>query len=322
LGAFAVILISCEHTSLVKRGKGRNGLQRYRCKLCGKYLEEQTAKPIGSMRIDLRDAVLALHLLLEGMSIRSVERITGLHRDTIDDLILVAGENCAQFLDAKVRDVKVDDVQLDEIWSFVGMKEKNRIARGYSEELGDSWTFIAIERNTKLVLAHRVGQRDNVTCRAFLKQLNQATVGRFQLSTDGLNAYTLEVPFQFGSWVDFAQLIKTYASQQQVTRYSPATITSCEKVPRFGNPDHDRICTSHVERLNLTLRMTLRRFTRLTNAHSKSPKHHAAMQAIFFAFYNFVRPHQALGGKTPAMASGLTDRAWTLTQLLEAAATL
>jgi IS1 family transposase len=192
------------------------------------------------------------------------------------------------------------------------------VARRASE--AHSWTFIAIDRDTKLVLAHQVGQRDDSTCRRFLKRLNAATIGRFQLSTDGLAAYTLNVPFTFDSRVDFAQLTKTYASQQEVTRYSPATITSIEKIPQFGNPDPDKICTSHIERFNLTCRMTQRRFTRLTNAHSKSSKHHAAMQAIFFAFYNFCRKHEALGKTTPAMAAGLAQKPWTIQELLERAA--
>jgi transposase InsO family protein len=115
-------------------------------------------------------------------------------------------------------------------------------------------------------------------------------------------------------------LVKTYASQQETTRYSPATITGCEKTPRFGNPDMDKVCTSHVERFNLTVRMQVRRFTRLTNAHSKSPKHHVAMQAIFFAWYNFCRKHQTLKGQTPAMAAGLADKAWSIRELLEDAA--
>jgi IS1 family transposase/transposase-like protein len=315
-----VIQIACEHAQTVKCGKHASGSQRLRCKVCGKYMVEETAKPIGDMRIDLKDACTALNLLLEGMSIRAVERITGLHRDTIDDLILVVGENCERFLASKIRGLEVKDVQLDEIWSFVAMKEKTRVARGYSAEVGDSWTFIAIDRDTKMILTYAIGQRDMATSTRFLNQLDRATSGRFQLSTDGLQSYRLNVPFVFGSRVDFAQLIKTYASQQQVTRYSPATITGIEKIPRTGEPDFDKICTSHVERFNLTIRMNNRRFTRLTNAHSKSPKHHAAMQAIFYAWYNFCRKHQALKGQTPAMAAGLVDKSWTIAELLKIAA--
>ena len=315
-----MILATCQHESVKKHGKDRKGNQRYRCRLCGETWIDQQPKPLGDMRISMRQATLALGMLLEGMAIRAVQRLTGLDRNTICDLILIVGENCQRLLDSKIRNVAVEDVQLDEIWSFIGMKEKTRVARGYSEELGDSWTFVAIDRNTKLVLTHQVGHRDAETCREFLHKLNRATSGRFQLSTDGLAAYTLNVPFVLGNRVDFAQLIKSYQSTQEVTRYSPATIISAEKKPQFGNPDWDRISTSHVERMNLTIRMHGRRFTRLTNAHSKSPKHHVAMQAIFFAWYNFCRKHETLGGKTPAMAAGLTDNVWVVRELLENAA--
>jgi IS1 family transposase len=172
---------------------------------------------------------------------------------------------------------------------------------------------------TKLVLAHTIGQRDMATSVRFLKQLDKATSGRFQLSSDGLRSYSLNVPFVLGNRVDFAQLIKNFASTQTTVRYSPAKITGCEKIPQLGNPDEDRICTSHVERLNLTLRMNLRRFTRLTNGHSKSLKHHVAMQAILFAWYNFVRKHSTVK-TTPAVASGIEDRAWSLRELIEKAA--
>jgi IS1 family transposase len=265
----------------------------------------------------MKQATMALGMLLEGLSVRATARLMGMDPGTICDLIVVVGTNCQRLLESKVRNVNVKDVQLDEIWSFVGMKEKTRIARNRSAEFGDSWTFLAIERETKLILAHQVGQRDGETCWAFLLKLkNAVSGGRFQLTTDGLSYYRNNVPFAFGMQVDFAQLIKTYSSTQEVTRYSPATITSTEKLPMFGAPEEDRICTSHIERFNLTLRMSCRRHTRLTNAHSKSLKHHVAMQALFVAFYNFCRKHETLEGKTPAMASGIVDKVWTIQELL------
>jgi IS1 family transposase len=291
------------------------------CNACGKYFLAPTVRPIGDMRIDVKDAATALGMLLEGMSIRAVERLTGLHRDTICDLVVTVGANCQRLLDSKIQGVEVDDVECDEIWSFIGCKEKTRLARGRAMEYGDSWTFYGIERETKLILAHLVGQRDHETCWSFLLKLKCAVgTGKFQLTTDGLRAYTLNVPYVFGMQVSFAQLIKTYASSQEVTRYSPAKIESIEKRPLFGDCDEDRISTSHIERFNLTLRMGCRRHTRLTNAHSKSHKHHVAMQAIFVAFYNFCRKHETLKGATPAMASKLTDEVWTIKQLLENAA--
>ena len=180
---------------------------------------------------------------------------------------------------------------------------------------------MGIERETKLILAHKVGQRDGETCWQFLLKLKNAVgSGRFQLTTDGLSHYRNNVPFAFGMQVDFAQLIKVYSSTQETTRYSPANIISADKLPIFGAPEEDRISTSHIERFNLTLRMSLRRFTRLTNGHSKSLRHHTAMQALFVAWYNFARKHETLKGHTPAMASKLSDHVWTIRELLERAA--
>jgi len=316
-----MICIACQHEKSVRGGKDRKGNQRYLCNQCGKYFLAASDKPLGNMRISTKQAAIAIGLLVEGMSIRSVERVTELHRDTIDDLILTAGENCQRLLDSKIKGVEVKDVEADELWSFVGMKEKTRLARMRSQEFGDSWTFIAIERETKLILAHKVGLRDHETCWAFLLKLKSAIGnGHFQMTTDGLRSYTLNVPYVFGMQVSFAQLIKSYSSSQEQTRYSPATISGIEKLPIFGAPEEDRISTSFIERFNLTLRMSNRRHTRLTNAHSKSLKHHKAMQAIVFAHYNFCRKHETLKGNTPAMASKLADHVWTIRELVELAA--
>jgi IS1 family transposase len=274
---------------------------------------------IGNMRIDLDKAAFALNLLVEGMSIRACERLTGLNRDTLCDLILVVGENCQRFMDSTIRNVPVEDVQVDELWSFIGCKEKNRKMRGHSEECGDSWTFIAIERNTKLILAPHVACRDGIATRDFLAQLKNAVTGRFQLTTDGFAAYESGVPMTFFNDVDFAQLIKRYRATQEETRYSPATIIRADKVVRFGNPDVNKVCTSHIERLNLTCRMQCRRITRLTNAHSKSLAHHVAMQAILVAYYNFCRRHETIK-TTPTVKSGLATKALTLKELLIGAA--
>ncbi len=173
-----------------------------------------------------------------------------------------------------------------------------------------------MERTTKLVFAYEIGDRSHYTTKSFLHKLSNATTGHFQISTDGSNSYTNMIPFVFGSRCDFGQLIKNYQSSQSVTRYSPAKIISAEKKSVFGSPDRKRICTSHVERLNLTLRMTMRRFTRLTNGFSKTLEHHAAMQGLFFAYYKFCRKHETIK-KTPAQASGLADKQWTILELLE-----
>lgn len=307
----------CEHTARVKAGKTNCGTQRFKCKNCGSRFTEE--KPLGSMKIDLDRAAMALSLMLEGMSIRATERLTGLARDTICDLILVAGERCERFFDDHVINVKSEEIQIDEIWSFCGMKQKQANARKAGPDVGDSWTYVAVDRNTKMILAYHVGQRDGQHTDIFLRKLadNVDRSNRIHVSTDGWNGYQYGVPFAMGSNIDFGMLIKKYAASQSETRYSPAVIVAAEKVSVFGQPDEDKICTSHIESLNQKIRMHLRRFTRLTAAHSKSIDHHIAMQNIFFCWYNFCRKHSTIG-KTPAEAAGLTDSAISLRDVLEA----
>src|SRR3954465_15645963 len=314
-----MIAISCSHETCHKHGKNKGGNQRYKGAPCGATFVDESGS-LGSMRLDMKQATSALAMMLEGMSIRSVQRLTGLSRNTLCDLVLLVGENCQRLLDETIKNVEVKDVQLDEIWSFCGCKEKTRQLRGKSPvEYGDSWTFYGISEN-KLILAHQVGQRDSDTCWAFLMKMKRAIgTGRFQLTTDGLAAYRQNVPFAFQSQVDFAVLIKNYQSTQETTRYSPAKITNIEKLPMFGDCDEDRISTSHIERFNLTYRMSMRRFTRVANGHSKGLRRHAAMQAPFIAWYSFGRKHEALKNTTPAMASKLTDHAWTIKELIEKA---
>ena len=315
-----MVVSTCAHEEFKKFGRNATGKQRLRCKLCGKTWLEDTPQLLGDMRISQREALTALGMLLEGMSMRAVSRLTGLHLATIGDLVLTVGRNCEALLDG-IRGVEAKDVEADECWSFVGIKEKRRIDRNRSEEFGDSWCWVAIEANSKFVLSHHVGDRDSESCWRFMEKLRKATVGRFQLSSDGLSAYRMVVPYVFRGSVDFAQLVKQYASTQVTTRYSPATIIGAEKHSRMGSPDLEKVCTSHVERFNLSLRMHLRRWTRLTNGHSKSLKHHKAMLSIFVSWYNFVRINTGLEGKqTPAMAANVESKAWTLKQLLENAA--
>lgn len=186
-----MIAISCPHETGHKHGKDRQGNQRYKCSVCGKTFVLAAPKPLGLTRTSMKDAALALSLLLEGMSIRSVQRLTGLCRQTLADLILKIGANCERFLERTIKGLPVKDVQLDEIWSFVAMKEKSRMAGQRSMEFGDSWTFVAIERETKLVLAYHAGMRNNDHCILALTKLSKATSGRFQLTTDGLRGYSL-----------------------------------------------------------------------------------------------------------------------------------
>ena len=315
-----MICIPCQHENRKKHGKDRKGQQRWKCADCGATFISDEQRPLRDMRIDMADAVNVLRMLLEGMSIRACERITGMKRDTICDLVLLVGENCERFLRERVKGVEAKAIELDEIWDFVRLKAKTKERLGRAD-CGDAWTWLAIDADSKMILSHSVGLRDEETCNQFLGQLNDATTGQCQVTSDGLRLYTHNVPLQMGSRASFAQLVKSYSSSQEETRYSPATITGIDKTVRFGNPDESLISTSYAERLNLSVRMHIRRYTRLTNAHSKTVRHHAAMTALFVAWYNFVRPNMALGKKvTPAMAAGLENNPWSLEYLLRAAA--
>jgi IS1 family transposase len=268
------------------------------------------------MYIPWDKALLAVQLLLEGNSIRSTERISGLDKNTIMRVLVLAGEKCEQVSDKMIRNVPVKDVQADEIWSFIGKKEKV-VKADDDSTLGDAYCFVGIESNNKLVLAWHLGRRTARDTEAFTEKLSEATTGKFQFTTDGFRAYVDAVHMILGTRVDFAQLIKVYAaSPEGEHRYSPSEVISTEVVPVIGRPDPKRICTSHVERQNLTMRMQIRRFTRLTNAFSKKWENHYAALSLYFAYYNFVRIHSAIR-VTPAMEAGLTDHVWTLKELLD-----
>ncbi|NJL27372.1 MAG: IS1 family transposase [Thermoanaerobaculia bacterium] len=313
----------CGSTSVVRWGKDRHGAQRFLCR-SEKPHTFVTVKPepgpLGTMRLPVEKATVVLSLLVEGSSIRSAERVTGVHRDTICRLLSVVGPKCQVLLDRMVQGVKVSDVQADEIWGFVQKKEATKRRTGdLDPETGDAWTFVAIERESKLVLAHHLGQRTSLDADTFIEKLDRATTGRFQLTTDGLSAYPEAVSYHLGHRTDYAQLIKTYGTDQSEPerRYSPATIIGTEKRPVHGEPDEFKICTSHVERQNLTMRMQMRRLTRLTNGFSKKWANLQAALALHFAHYNLCRVHRTIRC-TPAMAAGVTSTIWKMGDLLAA----
>lgn len=300
-------------------GKHRNGLQRFRCADCGKTFTEEHAKPLGEMIIPMEKATLAIQLLIEGTSIRTAERITGLHRDTICRLLVLAGEKAEKIMATHVRNITANDVECDEIWGYVGKKEGHKTEEEAKDEgLGDTYCFVAVERNTKLVINFALGRRNQATTDVFIEGLRDAlTPGhRFQITTDGFKPYVSAITTTLGHRVDFAQLIKVYgAPSEGEGRYSPATVESVQVVPVIGDPDPKRICTSIVERQNLTIRMQVRRMTRLTNGFSKKWENHWAALCLHFAYYNFCRVHKSLR-VTPAMQSGIADHIWTISDLL------
>ncbi len=269
------------------------------------------------MYISSEKATLALQLLLEGNSLRSTQRITGLDVNTIMTLLLKAGERCARLMDERMRNLGCRFLEVDEIWTYIGKKRRN-VREGDSPELGDQWVYVAIDAETKLIPAFRIGKRVRPDTWAFLWDLNQRMADRVQLTTDGLNHYTVAVPESFGTDVDFAQLTKMFGDYGQFDsgRYSPPRISGVISKVRQGNPDPRHISTSFVERQNLTMRMQMRRFTRLTNAFSKKLSHLKAAVALHFAYYNFCRTHKTIR-VTPAMEAGLTDRVWTIAELLQ-----
>lgn len=311
----------CRHGQTIGWGKDRAGNVRRRCKTCGKVLSIVPPRPLGRMRISLEDATLALSLLTEGSSIRSASRVTGLHPDTVCKLLRVAGEKCETLMSTLVRNVEAKYVQCDELWSVVRMKERTKAKKGITDpEIGDAYTFLAVERDSKVLLAHHVGRRALPDAHMFAAKLS-AAVGsdKFQISTDGLDAYPPALESHFGGRIDYAQIIKTFSGEglDSERRYSPPSIIATEKRVICGEPEAAKVCTSHVERLNLHVRMMSRRFTRLTTGFSKKREALKSAVAVFVASYNLCWRHSALR-MSPAMHAGLTRKVWTVRDLLTA----
>jgi IS1 family transposase len=268
-------------------------------------------------RVNLARRTQIINCLVEGNSIRSTERMTDTHRDTICRLLVQVGEGCARIADERMRDLSCKRVQVDEIWSYVGKKQRWVTANDDRNRVGDMWTFVALDPDTKLVPAYRVGKRTRPHAVAFMTDLSERLANRVQLSSDALNTYVDAVERAFGTDVDYGQAVKFYEAEPiGPGRYSPPRVIAQEKAVVQGNPVQAHISTSIVERQNLTMRMSMRRFTRLTNAFSKKVENLQAAVALHFAHYNFVRLHKSLR-VTPAMAAGVDNRVWTLEELVE-----
>jgi IS1 family transposase len=269
-------------------------------------------------RLSTADRTRVIAALVEGNSIRSTVRMTGIAKNTVAKLLCDIGTACVEYHDAAVRNVKANRVQCDEVWSFVGAKAKNVTLAQKAKGAGDVWTWVAIDADSKLAISYKIGGRDSAWAYAFMEDLASRLSTRVQITTDGHSVYANAVEGAFGMEVDYAMLIKVYGSPspEMENRYSPAQVISTETRIWAGNPDPKHISTSFIERQNLTMRMSMRRFTRLTNAFSKKLENHKHAIALYFAYYNFCRVHQTLR-VTPAMEAGLTDHVWTITELVQ-----
>ncbi len=264
--------------------------------------------------------VTVVSALAEGSSIRSIERQTGVNRNTIMSLGNRVGKACERIMDEKMRGLTCSQIQCDEIWGFVGKKQKNVRPNENRYQVGDVWTFVAVDAATRMVPSYFIGKRDSYSAQCFVSDLAaRLDSERVQVSTDALAAYADAIERGFGASADYGQIVKTFTcSELDARRYSPPEILHVTRNVIFGNPDFRKISTSYVERQNLTMRMHMRRLTRLTNAFSKKMENFKAAVALHFAYYNFVRLHKSLR-MTPAMAGGVTDHIWEVADPVERA---
>jgi IS1 family transposase len=267
--------------------------------------------------LDSQTKAQIVNCLIEGCSIRATCRMTGAAKNTVVKLLADMGTACATFHDLHVRNLRVRRMQADEIWCFVGAKQKNASAEKKQEGWGDIWTWVGMDSDTKLVIGYLVGGRDGGWARDFMEDCAGRIRNRIQLTTDAHRAYLEAVEGAFGADIDYAMLHKIYGAptDEETRRYSPAKCIGCDMKTIIGDPDPAHVSTSYVERQNLTMRMSMRRFTRLTNGFSKKAENHCHAVALHFMHYNFCRIHQTLR-VTPAMEAGLADHVWTMDELV------
>jgi IS1 family transposase len=261
-------------------------------------------------RLEDTKRAMIVRAICEGNSLRAASRMTGVSINTVTKLICELGEACGWYQDKELRNLPCTELQLDEAWAFVGCKEANK-PNVKGQHPGDVWTWVGMCPNTKLVAGWFIGDRSAESAVEFCCDLGNRFSGHVQVTSDGLPAYRFAVRLGFKD-ASFAQLVKIYGTDGEGNEI----VTRCDKVRRFGNPDMDKVSTSLIERQNLTLRMSLRRYARRTNAHSKKITNHCLGVALHFFSYNFMRKHETLKGRTPAMAAGVTDKVWTANDLL------
>ena len=314
-----MIVSTCKHERVQKNGKHPSGAARYRCALCGKSWTEDT-NSLGGMRIGLDNAAKVIQLLCEGMSVLGTSRITGIAKGTILDLLTLIGPKCDEYMQQHIKDVYVDNVQVDEIWGFVLCKRRTARENKYVGGCGDAYCYTALERTTKLLVCWHMGRRDEKHTDLFIGKLEQATFGHFHISSDGWKSYPQTIKKHLGHRVDHGVMQKIYGTPINYPRsaYSPARIIGAYKSPRHGDVyQQDKICTSHVERHNLTIRTFVKRMNRLTSCFSKRWDNHRAALGLFFMHYNYCRKHSTLKGLTPAVAHGLATETWSVRKMLE-----
>jgi IS1 family transposase len=271
-------------------------------------------------KLSMDKKVAVITALVEGCSVRSTSRLTGVAKGTIIRLLEEVGTACAAFQDVALRNIKAERIQIDEIWSFVGCKQKNVTVEKIEVGIcGDTWTFAAIEAQSKLVISWLVGRRDAGCATEFLQDVASRLANRVQLTTDGHKMYLNAVVDAFADDIDYAQLVKVFGNDPEgQKRYSPAQCLGTKKEALIGSPDPTHISTSYIERQKLTMRMNMRRFTGLTNAFSKKIENHMHSVALFYMYCNFVRIHQTLR-VTPAMEAGICQRAWSIYDIVSLA---
>lgn len=298
---------------------GRNKVQRFKCQQCGKRFAEPQERPFGGdVRLPAEKIQMILHCLVEGNSVRSTSRLCDVEKRTVLNMLKRAGESCERLLTERIHNVPVRDLELDEVWTFVKVKQGHIQQKHEGQtEIGDAYTYIALEKNTKLVMAWHLGKRDGVNTEDFISKVRWATApGMFDVSTDAFAPYAAAIDWGLHDRANHSQIVKVYDKQEEGReRYSPGNFVTLEKTAMSGHPDLRRASTSHVERNNGTLRQWCKRLTRLTYAFSKKWENLRSALALHFAFYNFCRVHGTLR-VTPAMEAGIADHIWSLEELI------
>lgn len=310
----------CNSDNTRKHGFDKSGARRFRCLACRRSFTEERPGLLGRLRISDDKALMILNCLVEGVGVRSTARLVGVHKNTVLAVIVEAGKRCARFLDEKVKGVSCDFLEIDELWSFVQKKEK-RVRPIDPKEWGDAYLFYGLDMETKLIVNHHIGRRDGRTAREFMFGLADRLKSRAQITSDSFPAFESSIQDAFAeTGVDYCQLQKIFGSDVLRLRegYLPSKLVALVKETIFGAPDEDLASTSHIERSNLSFRTSLARYTRLSLRFSKKLRNLKAAVAVYVAHYNYSRIHSAIQ-VTPAMEAGLTDRLWSMQDILGAA---